>query len=107
MCRYRLRLHSEVIIWRCLSTNGSPFVRRKSGHDVQHNAHAQKTKNYANLKRRIENKTLKHECNGELWSRKCLIFYLIIGRTTLNGEFAFVRFVCELNTSLPAYKYIS
>lgn len=49
MCRYRLRLHSEVIIWRSLSTNGSPFVRGKSGYDVEHDANAQKAKNYTNL----------------------------------------------------------
>lgn len=51
MCRYRLRLHSEVIIWRGRSTNRSPFVRGESGYDVEHNAHAQKAKNYRNLKK--------------------------------------------------------
>lgn len=55
MCRYRLRLDGEVIIWRCLSTNGSPFVRRKSGYDVQHDANAQKAKNYTDLKKGGEN----------------------------------------------------
>jgi hypothetical protein len=49
MCRYRLRLHSEVIIWRGWSTNGSPFVRGESGYDVEHDANAQKAKNHRNL----------------------------------------------------------
>lgn len=49
MCRYRLRLDGEVIIWRCLSANRSPFVWRESGNDVQHNAHAQKAENHTNL----------------------------------------------------------
>lgn len=54
MCRYRLRLHSEVIIWRCLSINRTPFLWRKSGHDVQHDANTQETENYANLKSKKE-----------------------------------------------------
>ena len=58
MCRYRLRLHSEVIIWRGWSTNGSPFLRGKSGYDVEHDAYAQKAKNYRNLKK-IGNRELK------------------------------------------------
>lgn len=59
MRRYRLlRLHIEIIIRRSLSIDGSPFVRRKSGNDVEHDAYAQKTKNHTDLKRvfGIENK---------------------------------------------------
>lgn len=75
MCRYRLRLHSEVIIWRGWSTtNGSPFVRGESRYDVEHNAHAQKAKNYRNLKKNTH-KQLKYDAKCELWSSECLIFY--------------------------------
>lgn len=53
MCRYRLRWHRKVIIWRH-DRHRSPFVRRESGYDVQHNANAQKTKNYTDLWARLQ-----------------------------------------------------
>lgn len=72
MCRYRLRLDSEVIIWRCLSTNGPPFVWRESGNDVQHDAHAQKAENHTNLNGR--EKVSRMWCFGEhvRWPVMCV-----------------------------------
>lgn len=53
MGRYRLRLHRKAIIWRWCwyrTANGTPFMGRKSGNDVEHDANAHETKNYTNLK---------------------------------------------------------
>lgn len=48
MCRYRLHLHCEVIIWRH-DCHGPCLFGRESGNDVQHDAHSHIAKNYSNL----------------------------------------------------------